>query len=282
MRKTIPSHWELTETQVKEIFDVEKQHADQLRQEKDPHKRRLLYGPVYKSYFEKLPFHPQFTIKHDEQKKKDRTDYQLALLKPYINNQTTLLEIGAGDCSLSIAAAPYCKKVIALEVSEEITSALQLPHNVSCVIFDGFNMPFEPDSIDVAYSNQLMEHLHPDDAVAQLQSLCKCLKKGGAYICITPNRILGPNDISRFFTDKLVGFHLAEYTAIELKNLFMHNGFERVEFYSIIKGKKINWPHFIISITEFFFSCLPHKLRDQLSRVRPFSMLINATVAAIK
>ena len=115
---------------------------------------------------------------------------------------------------------------------------------------------FESDSIDLAYSNQLMEHLHPEDAIEQVKDIYRILKKGGKYICITPNGINGPHDISRFYGNELVGFHLKEYLPSELKKLFIANGFKRVRAYIIVKNKVFYLSIRLIRIVEimcFFF-----------------------------
>ena len=54
--------------------------------------------------------------------------------------------------------------------------------NLDIVITDGVSLPVEPGSVDVAYSDQLMEHLHPDDAVAQLENVVRAIRPGGVYI----------------------------------------------------------------------------------------------------
>jgi predicted SAM-dependent methyltransferase len=38
------------------------------------------------------------------------------------------------------------------------------------------------ESVDLAYSNQLMEHLHPDDASEQLANVYRALKPGGVTV----------------------------------------------------------------------------------------------------
>ena len=63
-----------------------------------------------------------------------------------------------------------------------------------------------------------MEHLHPDDALEQLQNIYSALVPGGIYLCITPNRLSGPQDVSRDFDMVATGFHLKEYTISELSN----------------------------------------------------------------
>ena len=281
MRKTIPINWGLSEEQVVQIFEVEKQQAEILRKASST-ERKSLYGPVYEAYFQQLPFHPQFTIKSNEAEKKERVDFQLARVKPFLKEESSFMEIGAGDCSLSIAASKYCKKVYTLEVSEEIVAGLAFPENVSPVIFDGFNIPIEDNMIDLAYSNQLMEHLHPDDAIDQGKSIYRVLKPKGRYICITPNKHFGPCDISRFFTDELVGFHLKEYSGSNLKDIFEKIGFYKVEFYTIIKGRKINIPFLIVKLFEKFITLFNHQTKDKLAKRRIVSSVLNATVVAIK
>ena len=83
----------------------------------------------------------------------------------------------------------------------------------------------DTNTINVVYSHQVIEHLHPDDAVTHLQEVYRVLSPGGAYICATPNRLNGPHDISKYFDREATGFHLKEYTTTELYGLFRQEGF---------------------------------------------------------
>jgi len=249
LKERIPEKWNLNHEQIKAIFEEEKLQADRLRAANRAD-RKGLYAEVYDAYFKKLPFHPQFTIKQDDAKRKSRVDNQLAYISPFINRDSVFMEIGAGDCSVTTAVSQSCKRAIALEVSKDITANIKLPTNAEILIFDGFDIPLAENTVDLAFSNQLMEHLHPEDAIDQLKSIYKVLKPGGVYICITPNGINGPHDISRFFTDELVGFHLKEYTATELKQLFISLGFKKSGAFVVLKGYKVHIPWFIISKLE--------------------------------
>ena len=40
----------------------------------------------------------------------------------------------------------------------------------------------EPGSVDVAYSDQLMEHLHPDDALVQLTNVVRAQAGRSIYL----------------------------------------------------------------------------------------------------
>lgn len=281
MDKTIPESWGLGLPELEKIYRVEIEQADKLRRAAAS-QRKALYSSVYQEYFQKLPFHPQLTIKQNQAAKQGRVDYQLRQILPFIKGKQRFMEIGAGDCSLSIAASNYCKEIVALEVSKEVAENSNLPENVKLVLFDGFNIPLENNSVDVAYSNQLMEHLHPDDAAQQLKSIYSVLRKGGAYICITPNRISGPHDISRFFTDKPVGFHLREYSACDLRELFMSVGFSNVIAYTILKGRKVEMPFFLVKVIEQMAEGMPEKAKERFLNFRPVQIIFNAVIAAIK
>jgi SAM-dependent methyltransferase len=50
---------------------------------------------------------------------------------------------------------------------------------------DARALPFEPDSFEIAYSNSLVEHLHPDDRPRFAGEICRV---AGRYWVQTPNR----------------------------------------------------------------------------------------------
>ena len=132
-------------------------------------------------------------------------------MSSFLTPETTFLELGPGDCRLSFEVAKYVKNVYAIDVSKEITKYVQKPRNFHLILSDGSSINVPLTSINIAYSNQLMEHLHPDDALVQVRNVYKTLVPGGIYICITPHRFQGPHDISKYFDDISTGIHLKEY-----------------------------------------------------------------------
>ena len=95
-----------------------------------------------------------------------------------------------------------------------------LPHGgvkIHVVLSDGVSVEVPAASVTLAYSNQLMEHLHPDDALVQLRNIVRALAPGGLYVR-HPNRLTGPHDISMYFDRVATGFHLKEYTATESRS----------------------------------------------------------------
>lgn len=206
---------------------------------------------------------------------------KMALVGRYLSPSTRLLEVGAGDCAFAFAAARRVREVIAVEVSSEIVGS-DRPPNFRLVISDGCAIPVAPGSMTVAYSNQLMEHLHPDDAEEQLRNVFTALAEGGVYICITPNSVSGPHDVSLHYDRLATGFHLREYTYRELKALFSSVGFTRFRGYFGGQGIYIRFPLFVLCWCEAALARLPWKLRRRVTRSAPGRALLGAVLVAFK
>lgn len=127
-----------------------------------------------------------------------------------------------------------------------------------------------------------MEHLHPDDAFEQLENIYRTLTLGGIYICITPNRLNGPHDISRHFDEVATCFHLKEYTTLELSNLFKKVGFSKIRVYVGARGKYISLPVFPIVICETLCDRLPNYFRKIIVRSLLFRVLLGSPIIGVK
>jgi SAM-dependent methyltransferase len=250
---------------LRQHYEVEKELADRLRHA-TREQRRSLYGLVYDELYQRVPQHPQLTRKASPERSRAGLIPQLRLLRPYLRPETVLLEIGPGDCALSIALAGQVRQVYGLDVSEKITRQVSLPSNFKLILSDGTSVPLPPDSVDVAYSNQLMEHLHPDDALEQLQGIWRALRPGGVYMCITPNGLSGPHDISAHFDSVATGFHLKEYTVAELSLLFRTVGFRKVQTLLGRRGVCVPAPVAPVVAGERILALLPQGPRRALGR----------------
>src|SRR5262245_31747157 len=218
-------------------YEVERELAEKLRKAGKDDRTRL-YSEVYDELFRRVPNHPLLQRKTDPALQQALVDSQLRLLKPFLKPAAVFMELGPGDCSLSLAVSPFVKKVYAVDVSKEITGDASAKVPYELIFSDGTNIDVPAGSVHVAYSNQLMEHLHPDDAAQQLTSIYEALAPGGIYICITPHRFMGPGDISYYFDEVATGFHLKEYTNTELAALFRSTGFSIVQSYVGVRGKR--------------------------------------------
>jgi SAM-dependent methyltransferase len=227
-----------TPERIRAHYEIEVELADRLRHA-PPAERRVLYGTVYDELFQRVPDHPQLTRRADARDQAGYAGIQADLIRQFLPEGGSYVELGAGDCATARALVGYAGRVTAVEVSEEIVPD-DLPAGVTVAISDGVSVPVPEASADIVYSNQLMEHLHPDDAVAQLSAVARALKPGGRYLVITPNRLSGPHDVSRAFDDVARGFHLKEYTYRELSGLLRAAGFRRVKVFQRLHGRTLS------------------------------------------
>jgi Methyltransferase domain len=170
-----------TNDEMLQHYQVEVELADRLRRaHKD--ERRKLYASVYDELFKRVPSHPQLRRKASAEDSARRVSTQMKVLKPFLQSNTVFMEVGSGDCQLAFAVASIVQKVYAIDVSRCITDADHLPSNVDLIISDGVSVPVRPNTISLAYSNQVLEHLHPEDALEQLRDIHAALARG-EFIC---------------------------------------------------------------------------------------------------
>lgn len=267
--------------QLREQYEIEKRLACILRNA-DKEKRKYLYSTAYNKLYRLIPHHPQLIRKLDASARSEHVSSQMRILRYFLKPHFTFLEVGAGDCSLTFEAGRFVKKAYAVDTSEVIAKGSKRPENFELIISDGINIPIPQNSINVAYSNQLMEHLHPDDASEQLKNIYNILVPDGVYLCITPNRLNGPHDISKYFDEIANGLHIREYTNIELVGIFKKAGFRKVRSAYMIKGLFLLFPTFPVRCIEAILSYIPRSLNRRIAHWRPFKILIGIKLIGIK
>lgn len=277
--KNAPSR---TASELRHHYQVEKELANQLRHASKEERGRL-YSAVYNELYRRVPDHPQLTRKSSTLAVKRFVALQMRFIERFLDKgNSTFLEVGPGDCALSLEVAKVAKRVFAVDVSSSITEGLTPPSNFELILSDGSSIPVPSNSVDLAYSYQLMEHLHPDDAFEQLQNIYRALSVGGAYVCVTPNRLNGPHDISEMFDDVATGFHLREYTIFELNSLFRRVGFRTVKSYAGVKGRYIRLPMPILVLIESILGNLPRWLGKTVARTMPCRAILGIRLVGMK
>ncbi len=264
--------------EIEHHYKIERELSDRLRHAGKA-QRLQLYPTLYDEICERVPNIPGWNEPLPPEILKRNVANKVKFLRNYVKPSSTFLELGPGDCSVSLAVAEYAKQVYAVDVSAAITSRVEPPNNFTLVISDGVSVEVPPASVDVAYSNQLMEHLHPDDAAEQLQNVVRALKPGGVYICITPSKLSGPHDVSKYFDDTPTGFHLREYSTTELARMFKAAGFASVRPYLWIKQKFVTYPLFLVTGLEAALRCLPGSSRRAICNRFPVSHALGRVVA---
>lgn len=246
---------------VRDHYRIERELSDRLRNA-TREERNTLYGEVYDELFRRVPDHPQHVAVEDPSARQHDVSKHVAAIRRILPEGATFLEIGAGDCALSVRVAQHVRQAIAVDVSADIAVPKGSPPNLEVRITDGRTFPVPDGSIDVAYSNQLLEHLHPDDAEEQVQNVLKALKPGGAYICLTPHRVSGPHDISAYFDEEPRGFHLREYGTQDMVRLFRDAGFGRVKVLARLGLRSAVLPSAPFVLLERLVALLPRRLRQ--------------------
>lgn len=262
-------------------YTVERELADKLRRSSKD-ERRHLYTSLYNELYQRVPLHPQLTRKADPNLQYHALIERVKFLKRFLGPQSTFMEIGAGDCSLSVALSKDVMKVYAIDVSDEIAKSFEFPENFELIISDGCSIPIAENSITVSYSYQLMEHLHQDDALEQVRNIFKTLAPGGTYICVTPSHLNGPHDVSKYFDDVATGFHLKEYTVTELSQIFKDAGFSKIQIGIATRGIFFCAPLFPACWLEWVLLKLPHALARKIASLYPFELLLGITMIGTK
>ncbi|HEY7568910.1 MAG TPA: class I SAM-dependent methyltransferase [Gemmatimonadaceae bacterium] len=270
-----------TAEQLREHYQVERELADRLRAA-TREQRRSLYRSVYDELYRRVPHHPQLTRRSSPLLSRASIDAQLRLLRRFIRPDATFLEIGAGDCALAIAAADQLRQVYAIDVSNEVVRHQSLPANVELILSDATTIQLPTGSVDVAYSNQFIEHLHANDALEHLHSVRRTLREGGVYICATPNRLSGPHDISGYFDQVATGFHLKEYSVRELSTAVRAIGFSTVSVLLGIRGHFLRSPVAPFVATELALATLPRRFRQLLTRTKACRAFLGLALVATK
>ncbi|MGH8055857.1 MAG: class I SAM-dependent methyltransferase, partial [Candidatus Entotheonellia bacterium] len=205
------TRYQRTLAQLQNHYAVEKALATRLKNAPRA-ERPLIYATMYDELFAKVPDHPRLVKREDPLTRGRRIRRALRLVQPVIRPSTVFLEFGPGDCRFAFEVCKYVQKVYGVDISQPMSRTAEMPSNFESIVYDGYRLPLADDSIDVMFSDQLIEHLHPEDTGGHLQTAQRLLKRGGRYIFTTPHRFTGPHDISRYFSDEAEGFHLKEWT----------------------------------------------------------------------
>ncbi|MHC2576699.1 SAM-dependent methyltransferase [Bradyrhizobium diazoefficiens] len=239
-------------------YELERSLADRLRIAGRDERSRL-YGEVYSTLFDSLPDHPQKTTAG---LRTGRIAKQVKLLKPLMGRSDVYLEIGCGDALLPFALSGFARQVLGLDVTDALVDFAAAPANFRFVKTDGVEILLAENSVDLAHSDQLMEHLHVEDAEAQLREICRVLRPGGRYMCKTPSSVSGPHDISVFFDEVARGMHMREYDYGSLRALMLQAGFRSVQFLLVVAGYRVAAPPYqLLRGIERALQRLPGRLR---------------------
>lgn len=219
--------------------------------------RPALYLSIYDEFYQRFGF-----LEHSAES--NSIGQQVAFFRRFIGPGTkTVVEIGCGSGHLCIALAPLAPEVIGIDAAEN-KGLENIPSNCRFLVAD-VALPFlTPNSADLIISNQVLEHLHPDDCIAVMKNAFAVLKHGGMFVNTVPNWITGPHDVSKHFAKRACGLHLHEYDNREFAALLRQAGFVDCVAYVGKNKKCFPLPSGLVALAEFVLAKLPSRFRKNI------------------
>lgn len=185
------------------------------------------------------------------------SDAPLELLSRLVTRDSAFLEVAATDCSLSLGLADSVRRVYAVARSAVIIGTQRLPSNFHLIAAEGNCVPVPQASIDVAYSNGLVDQLDPEQACEQLANVQRALKRGGVFICCARNRLLGAGDVWNGVAPP--------HTFSELRAMLRRAGFRTVAQYARCAGANVILPSPLARLLELVACTMPQSQRARAS-----------------
>lgn len=206
-------------------FALEKAFHEAMRHEADPARRRVMYDELYTRVFE--IYGAEFRINLDAES--GPKDAMVEMLRPELQGRAILdIGCGAGEFLLSCARRIEPSRLLGIDV---FAKDMDVPEKrlrfrrADVIRFD------LGEHFDMVVTDNVMEHIAPQDVADHLASIHQALVPGGLLMIFTPNRAFGPWDVTRILDDTYAGnipaqgSHLHEYTHAELAETLTQAGF---------------------------------------------------------
>jgi len=187
-----------------------------------PQERGLAVDRAYQELFEKFPNHSRLALTEENKWRRGRMNARL--IAPFLKQKAHILEVGCGTGYVITALAEQGHTCYGVKVSQDMLKLCQA-RGLDVIQGTACSIDFPDDSFDIVFSQELLEHLHPDDVPGHYSEAFRLLKPNGILIVETPNRRTGPQDISRGFTRVAEGLHLKEWSVWELIQMFKKSGY---------------------------------------------------------
>lgn len=224
LKKPLPP--DRTLDQVRNHYIVEKEIASRLKRA-NREQRKEIYRTMYNDLFHRVPDHPRLKRGRSRDRIALSNRKKLAVVGSFIDESTVFAEFAPGDCRFAVEVAGRVDRVYAIDISDQRDRIETLPANLRLIVYDGYELDMEDESVDVVFSDHLIEHIHLEDTMLHFKLAWRILKRGGVYIFRTPHACAGPHDISGYFSDEPEGFHIKEWTYGELKRMISNAAYRR-------------------------------------------------------
>lgn len=233
----IPDRVVLTKEMVSLHWDLERRLAAGLMATTSASRARA-FGEAYSELYRSVPWLKQADAVVSKAEWATKYSYLHGLIPAA---PADVLEVGSGGGGLIAYLSRAGYRCTATDVTDQRADILirQCP-GLRWVVADaiGFADIIEAGSQSVVISDQVVEHLHPDDVPGHLAAVWRALKPGGRYVLRVPHAIAGPGDVSQVFgCDSAQGMHLKEYTYREIGRMARDAGFARLDGYLLFPDR---------------------------------------------
>lgn len=253
--------------QVLNHYLVEKSIAENLKKSSRA-ERRHIQATMYDELFRKVPDHPRLTRRQSVELTSNSNKSKFSHVSRFLNESSVFVEFAPGDCKFAFEVAERVSYVFGVDISDQRNPADISPDNFRLIVYDGYNLKeIDDNSVDLVFSDQLIEHFHPEDTKLHFQLVRRILKVGGKYIFNAPHRLTGPHDISQYFSYEAEGFHLKEWTYTELNGMLMNLGYSQFHTYWRGKGVNIKMPYAYYAVSELVLGSIPKMYMRNIARL---------------
>jgi SAM-dependent methyltransferase len=245
--------------QVTNHYLVEKSIAERLKKSTRA-ERKVLYASMYDELFRKVPDHPRLTQRQSAQLTASANVSKFSIVRKFLNESVIFAEFAPGDCRFAFEVATQVKSVYGIDISDQRNPTDIVPDNFKLIVYDGYYLDkIENNSIDIVFSDQLIEHIHPEDTKLHFELVHRILKVGGKYIFRTPHFLTGPHDVSQYFSYEPDCFHLKEWTYTEIKRVLLDVGYSKFHTHWSAKGINLRMPFSYFALCELVVGQIPKR-----------------------
>lgn len=187
--------------------------------------REAVIAQAYNELYESFPDHSMLTKTEASARHDGRMKARLII--PLLKRENKILEIGCGTGDVIMVLADQGYICTGVEISRYMLNLCE-KRGLNVIRGTADHVDYPEGSFDVIFSQEVLEHLHPEDAPKHFLEAFRLLRPNGVLAVETPNCRTGPQDVSRGFTRVAEGLHLKEWCVRELIQLFKDAGFVKI------------------------------------------------------
>lgn len=252
--------------QLKNHYQVEKSIAESLKCS-DRDQRKLIYSTMYDELFDKVADHPRLTRRESDERTALANRSKFSVVGHYLDGSQTFLEFAPGDCRFVFEAANLVGRAFGVDISDQRRADDDVPDNFTHILYDGYDLSeIDSDSIDLVFSDQLIEHFHPEDTEHHFATVYRILKPDGKYVFRTPHYLTGPHDVSQYFSDEPECFHLKEWVYTEMRGLLLSLNYSGFECHWHARQYDFRMPYFYFALCEQVLGVFPKRFTRPIAR----------------